>query len=507
MSRDSFSNDFDLRRKAEQLRKWMLSQNEPADRYFTKEQPDPPVQILKLYSEAFITLREGELPAQQTVRSNLSGFISEWQQKTCRKLPDTVRKDLYNHIRNELTQKYGLETKHREKFPVTSRDLDILIRRLFEDDDHDYVHERARFQDAFSLSLFSGSGARAGAIVESSSYRDTNECLYYRDLTFNLKWDAKNMEVKYWVTISPEFLKGYRYNDEAVLPKNWIPEQEILGKNFIFYVMVTGIADKAFRGIRTTDELLDKRPPKGRESWTLEWEAHVQTLPVLRMVTTDGPHPTRGLTFSSIRHHFTSLAQRACFRHQLRIHGIRGGVANAIDPNASRAARTQALDHQNPDTFLKYQSKFKRVDVQASFWNLKPDYECLEMEESMAHHRDTNVPQRLDAAAIAQIENDDEMKEIYHRIDEITQQIGGKPAEHKELAREREKLYTKAAKKRRAKKAEFIDNWWRSSYDEYITGNEFGEQDPTCLFDIYRKYMPERARLRDNLFTKASIGK
>lgn len=56
----------------------------------------PPVQILKLYSEAFITLREGELPAQQTVRSNLSGFISEWQQKTCRKLPDTVRKDLYN---------------------------------------------------------------------------------------------------------------------------------------------------------------------------------------------------------------------------------------------------------------------------------------------------------------------------------------------------------------------------------------------------------------------------
>ncbi|KAH2126877.1 hypothetical protein KXV35_005576, partial [Aspergillus fumigatus] len=321
---------------------WMLSQNEPADRYFTKEQPDPPVQILKLYSEAFITLREGELPAQQTVRSNLSGFISEWQQKTCRKLPDTVRKDLYNHIRNELTQKYGLETKHREKFPVTSRDLDILIRRLFEDDDHDYVHERARFQDAFSLSLFSGSGARAGAIVESSSYRDTNECLYYRDLTFNLKWDAKNMEVKYWVTISPEFLKGYRYNDEAVLPKNWIPEQEILGKNFIFYVMVTGIADKAFRGIRTTDELLDKRPPKGRESWTLEWEAHVQTLPVLRMVTTDGPHPT---------------------------------------PNASQAARTQALDHQNPDTFLKYQSKFKRVDVQASFWNLKPDYECLELEE------------------------------------------------------------------------------------------------------------------------------
>ncbi|KAF7137127.1 hypothetical protein CNMCM5793_007191 [Aspergillus hiratsukae] len=417
-----------------------------------------------------------------------------------------VKNDLYNNIRNELTPKYGLVTKHRDKFPVTRKDLDILLRHLFEDDDHDYVHERARFQDAFSLSLFSGSGARAGAIVESSSYRGTNECLYYKHLSFNLQWDTKCMEVKYWVTIDPEFLKGHRYDDEAVIPRNWIPEQDILGRNFVFYVMVAGIADKAFRGIRTANELLDKRPPKGRESWTLEWEAHVQNLPVLRMVTADGPHPDRALTFSSIRHHFTSLAQRACFRNRLRIHRIRGGVANAIDANASQAARSQALDHQNPDTFLKYQSKFKRVDVQASFWNLKPDYECLEMEESMAHHRDTNVPQRLDAAATAQVENDAEMKEIYCRIDDITQQIGGKPDEHENLALEREKLYTKAAKKRRAKKAEFIDNWWRSSYDEYIAGNEFGEQDPTCLFDICRKYMPERARLRDNLFAKVSIG-
>ena len=79
-----------------------------------------------------------------------------------------------------LTPKYGLQTKHREKFPVTRKDLDILLRHLFEKDDHDYIHERARFQDAFALCLFSNSGSRAGAVVESSSYRGTNECLYYR---------------------------------------------------------------------------------------------------------------------------------------------------------------------------------------------------------------------------------------------------------------------------------------------------------------------------------------
>jgi hypothetical protein len=79
--------------------------------------------------------------------------------------------------------------------------------------------------------------------------------------------------------------------------------------------MVTGIVDKAFRSIRTIDELLDKKPLKGRDSWTLEWEAHAQTLPILRMVTTDGPYPTHALTFSLIQHHFTSLAQWVCFQH------------------------------------------------------------------------------------------------------------------------------------------------------------------------------------------------
>jgi hypothetical protein len=85
----------------------------------------------------------------------------------------------FQHIKNVLTPKYGLSTQHRERFPVTKLDLDILLRHLYEKDDHDYIHERSRFQDAFGLALFASSGARAGAIVESSSYRNSNEALYY----------------------------------------------------------------------------------------------------------------------------------------------------------------------------------------------------------------------------------------------------------------------------------------------------------------------------------------
>ncbi|OJD27436.1 hypothetical protein ACJ73_01164 [Blastomyces percursus] len=122
------------------------------------------------------------------------------------------------------------------------------------------------------------------------------------------------------------------------------------------------------------------------------------------MVTPKGPHKTRALTFSSLHHNYGSLAQRASFRDTLRVHGIRGGVANAIDPNASRETRGQALDHTNPETFLKYQSKIKAVDIQPSLWGLEPNLECLEMERSMAYHRDTNVPQQLSSIATTELE-------------------------------------------------------------------------------------------------------
>jgi hypothetical protein len=51
---------------------------------------------------------------------------------------------------------------------------------LWRSDDHDYPHERYRVQLAFLLVVFSSSGARAGAIVESSGYRGTNEALTYK---------------------------------------------------------------------------------------------------------------------------------------------------------------------------------------------------------------------------------------------------------------------------------------------------------------------------------------
>lgn len=74
----------------------MLSRDQPQDLYFRTEDPHPPIQILKLFSESYIVLRESPLPSQHSVLQNLSCFMSEWERVRSIKLPDTLKDDAYN---------------------------------------------------------------------------------------------------------------------------------------------------------------------------------------------------------------------------------------------------------------------------------------------------------------------------------------------------------------------------------------------------------------------------
>ncbi|KAJ5932825.1 hypothetical protein N7516_007314, partial [Penicillium verrucosum] len=449
---------------------WRISRNESTDPDFPNL-PVPTPERLKLFAEFYIKSCK-KIPSQRTACGYFTSFTSKWERETSRSLSKEVKDDVLN-----------LPTKPRERFLVNGKDIDYLLRHLFVDDHHDYVYERVRMQTGSSLSLFAGSGY----------------------LSFHLKWSKAKGHLIRWVTIDPEFIKGWRYRDDTTLPRNWFREHPVLGMSFVFWVIVHGVADGAFKGLATVTEVLAAKPPKGRESWTLEWNETVKDLPFFRMVDSKGPKSTKALTFSSLRHNFTSLAQRDGFKDQLRVHGIRGGVANKIDPKASQATRGQALDHQNHDTFIKYQSSLKALDIQALFYDLEPDYECRDMEQSMSHHRDSNVPLQLNAAAIAQFTTNDEIVKINQRIAHITQEIAGKLEENRDLVFERARLYDKKAKRLLAWKKDFVKDWWDTSYAEYVSGNDFSERDLTPLFDVYKKYLPERSRLSENLLKKGSL--
>ena len=136
---------------------------------------------------------------------------------------------------------------------------------------------------------------------------------------------------------------------------------------------------------------------------------------------------------------------------------------------------------------------------------MEPDYECRELEQSMAHHRDPNVPRHLNAAGLAEFEHDGEIIALNQNIAKLTEQIGGQPETHKYLVLERNQLYSRKAKKLKKKLEEFVKQWWKKAYDGYATGNDFTERDTTCLFDIYKKYMPERSRSQEALFKEVPL--
>jgi hypothetical protein len=101
--------------------------------------------------------------------------------------------------------------------------------------------------------------------------------------------------------------------------------------NFVLWAIVYGIVDGTIEWKPTVAEVLATKTPNGRELWTLEWNEAAKDLQFFRMVTSQGPKSTKALTFSSLHHNFTSLARRDGFKDQLRVHEIRGGVANKID--------------------------------------------------------------------------------------------------------------------------------------------------------------------------------
>ena len=65
----------------------------------------------------------------------------------------------------------------------------------------------------------------------------------------------------------------------------------------------------------------------------------------------------------------------------------------------------------------------------------------------MAHHQDPNIPQRLNAAGLANFKCDKEIIALNKKIAELTKQIGGHPESHKGLVLERCRLYSGNAKK------------------------------------------------------------
>lgn len=81
-------------------------------------------------------------------------------------------------------------------------------------------------------------------------------------------------------------------------------------------MIVHGIADHAFKGLNTFEDVLQVRPSNGRESWTLQWNESFANLPFFCMASPDGPQK-KGLTLSSFHHTLINLARRDGYKDRV----------------------------------------------------------------------------------------------------------------------------------------------------------------------------------------------
>jgi hypothetical protein len=90
------------------------------------------------------------------------------------------RADNEQYIYNELSDELKLQDVSYPKEFADWEDVQAMIHHVFVLDLHEYRENRFRVQQVFLLLLFSKTGERPGAILRSSSYRQTNEALLYK---------------------------------------------------------------------------------------------------------------------------------------------------------------------------------------------------------------------------------------------------------------------------------------------------------------------------------------
>ncbi|KAG2010920.1 hypothetical protein GB937_007464 [Aspergillus fischeri] len=201
---------------------------------------------------------------------------------------------------------------------------------------------------------------------------------YTKHLLFHIKWSNQVGIVKRWVTIDPKFLKGWRYQDDVTLPKTWFREHLILVMNFIFWVIIHSITDCAFKGISSVEEFTGPKTSRGQRIMD---SARAPLFPNGHSKQTKSGQRSDILLVKTQFHE--SSAKRWIRGPTTRPRNQSGARKQDVCPvlinyiaKASEATRSQALNHQDHNTFLKYQAQLKALDMQALMYGMEPDYEC-----------------------------------------------------------------------------------------------------------------------------------
>ncbi|KFZ20126.1 hypothetical protein V501_00286 [Pseudogymnoascus sp. VKM F-4519 (FW-2642)] len=274
-------------------------------------------------------------------------------------IPHRVVKEVKDWIRADLKDLLALSSKARPKPMADSQDLEVLIRYLWVEDKHSFRNQLDRVKLHFFLLCLAYTVARAGAVVVSDSYRNSNEAITYRDLKFHLNQDVEGGPPQMSLTITFKLMKGDRdKEDEFVTITLW--EDRV-------YLHLCPVMP--FLTLAYEHDAFDIKP---EELFCATLDRTVVEVP-LKDAVLDTPlfraaDGTAAWTYAASYRALTELAYRAGYRCQVTSYAIRRGAANILEKSASWAETGILMGHKNPKVLqARYVHKHVGVDLQNLF--------------------------------------------------------------------------------------------------------------------------------------------
>ncbi|KAH0542349.1 hypothetical protein FGG08_003287 [Glutinoglossum americanum] len=474
---------------------------------YTKTHPNVSphdMQTAKHFVEFLACCAEGvnsDKPTVSSIRMYWRQFISAWERRTSDPISKKIKESITYYIQGHLQKKLALPATQRQPHYLTTKVFVILLKQLWQNDWYEYHHESSRVRFTAALQLCCYTSGRIGEFFESSVRPGSNLGLYYKDITFVIRWD-NDRKPEIVVKILRNYAKGMT-NTPLKRPMHSIYEKtDTLLVNPVLFLLAIALADNAFRDYSTLEEILAIEPPADEDLYHIEWKDDILDMPFFRTATFEGP-TNKIQKSNSFSHQLVALGRRAGYEENITVHDARREALIKADDGYSIAERMKFAGHIDSSTFLNsYMAQISTVDGQASFLGQKLRGDHIEDLRGMSLRRHPQLWHSLPAKIRCDLECRSDLIALQKDIDTLTEKIVQEGSKQDRVFRQQ--LYDK---KRRIitielRKQQALQPRRLKSHTAHETHLEDFRR---TLFSRTHHLMPERSRLASYLLLPVAL--
>ncbi|KAJ7601486.1 hypothetical protein DFH06DRAFT_1025912 [Mycena polygramma] len=373
--------------------------------------------------------------SRRSIFQYIHTFFALWTRYAVKVVPTEVRiqvKAYFNSL--DLSELAPLTRIIRPKPIATELDLDIIIQATY-DDRTLFRTMRMKVQFTYVNLVSATTTERPGSIIESSSYKNSNDGMEWGDKEFFVIPNPENPERPNLAIIVRIRLhkahrkdeKHYKYYFILLEPNG--TRASCLGTCLLYMALQDGV----FQDVTTIEEIF--RPARiPTRIHKLAMKPEVLTQPVLRAeVINDDTglvtiSPTRALRAATHSTQLKTISMRKGLYYLMSLYCFRRGAAGRLNKEVSETERTGMMGQEPGSTIYgrAYESRLYQFDLGAIYRGREQDEQNLGITKevaSMSARRDERAPTSLTVGQRGELLNEPELVALRADIAKVGRRI------------------------------------------------------------------------------------